>query len=110
VAVQVVEAPAAKVVTGHDTGGTGPAGGVRMSVTAMFDSGTSPVLVTVKLYVTLWPAATTLVGFADLVIDRLRTRTSAVAVSVATTAPTPARPVAVTVFVNPEVIAELVHV
>ena len=46
VAVHVVDAPTASAVAGHATVGVGPAGGVTTSVTAIFDSGTSPVFVT----------------------------------------------------------------
>ena len=63
-AVQVVDAPGANVVTGHDTV-TAVAGAVAVSVTARDDTVTFPVFVTTNEYEMLWPAAVTDVGDAD---------------------------------------------
>ena len=55
VAVHVVEAAGANVVTGQVTVNAGPAGAVRTSVTVMAVRVTLPVLVTTNSYATLSP-------------------------------------------------------
>jgi hypothetical protein len=66
VAVHVVDAPGANVVTGHETTGGGPARTNVISLTVSPVRVTLPVLVTRKLYVTCSPAAPTEVGDTDL--------------------------------------------
>src|SRR4051794_6996151 len=66
VPVQVVDAPAAKVVTGQVMVGTGPAGAGNVSATAIELTVEAPELVTRKEKPTVCPAAVTVVGPADL--------------------------------------------